>query len=105
MNMYCGWRFPTGPDNSPYAPWNESEPHYVPCGACGGKGKHWYACDVESGRETECTEETWRALPETDEEADTAQSSHIKGSVETCDICNGYGEVEYEEDFIPDFED
>jgi hypothetical protein len=41
----------------------------IECAACGGKGYHWHAYDFEADRETECTEETWELLPETEEEA------------------------------------
>ena len=67
--------------------------------ACGGKGYHWYAYDFEADRETECSEETWNILPETEEEAIAKRMHFIKGEKETCEVCDGEGEVEYEPDY------
>lgn len=50
-------------------------------------------------RETECTEETWELLPETEEEAIAKRMHFIKGEKETCEVCDGEGEVEYEPDY------
>ena len=84
--------------------WNE-EPNRVKCEACDGKGKHWYAYDIEADRETECTETTWNILPGTEELAVSARSRYMRGGVETCEVCDGAGEVEYEEDYEPEYDD
>ena len=49
--------------------------------------------------DTECTEETWELLPETEEEAIAKRMHFIKGEKETCEVCDGEGEVEYEPDY------
>lgn len=67
--MYESGYYPAGAEYDPRAPWNEREPTMIECAACGGKGYHWHAYDFEADRETECTEETWELLPETEEEA------------------------------------
>ncbi len=97
--------YPMGAQYDPRAPWNEREPTMVKCEACNGNGKHWHAYDIEADRETECTETAWNILPETEEEAIAKGEHYIKGEVETCEVCNGDGEVEYEEDYEPDYED
>ena len=71
----------------------------VECAACGGKGYHWYAYDIEADYETECSEEVWNMLPETEEEAEAKGEHIIKGEKETCEVCDGEGEVEYEPDY------
>lgn len=83
--MYESGYYPAGAEYDPRAPWNEREPTMIECAACGGKGYHWHAYDFEADRETECTEETWELLPETEKE--------------TCEVCDGEGEVEYEPDY------
>ena len=47
--------YPLGADYDPRAPWNQKEPTMVKCEACNGKGKHWYAYNIEENTETECT--------------------------------------------------
>ena len=68
--MYESGYYPAGAEFDPRAPWNEREPTMVECAACGGKGYHWYAYDFEADYETECSEEVWNMLPETEEEAE-----------------------------------
>ena len=97
--------YPLGAEHDPRAPWNEIEPHYVKCEACNGKGYHWYAYNFEKNEDTECTEETWWCLPETEEEAEAKRQHYIRGEIETCDVCDGVGEVEYEDDYEPDYDD
>ncbi len=97
--------YPLGAEHDPRAPWNEIEPHYVKCEACNGKGCHWYAYNFEKNEDTECTEETWWCLPETEEEAEAKRQHCIRGEIETCDVCDGVGEVEYEDDYEPDYDD
>lgn len=97
--------YPLGAEHDPRAPWNEIEPHYVKCEACNGKGCHWYAYNFEKNEDKECTEETWWCLPETEEEAEAKQQHYIRGEIETCDVCDGAGEVEYEDDYEPDYDD
>ena len=103
-NMYNNYDYPLGAD-TPDAPWNEKEPHYVKCEACNGKGCHWHAYNFETNEETECTEETWCVLPKTEEEAKAKRQHYIQGEKETCEVCDGVGEVEYEEDYEPDYDD
>lgn len=99
--MNCGG-YPLGADYDPYAPWNE---RMVKCEAFDGNGKHWYAYNIEADSETECTESVWNALPETEEIAG-ARGEHLsRGRVDTCEICDGNGEIEYEEDYEPDYDD
>lgn len=50
-------------------------------------------------REAECTEEEYDQLPETEEEAEAKGEHIIKGEKETCEVCDGEGEVEYEPDY------
>lgn len=97
--------YPLGAEHDPRAPWNEIEPHYVKCEACNGKGCHWYAYNFEKNEDTECTEETWWCLPETEEKAEAKRQHYIRGEIETCDVCDGVGEVEYEDDYEPDYDD
>lgn len=77
--MYESGYYPAGAESDPRAPWNEREPTMVECAACGGKGYHWYAYDFEADYETECSEETWNMLPETEEEAIAQHKYCIKG--------------------------
>lgn len=88
-----------------HAPWNEKAPNMVKCEACNGKGKHWYAYNIETNTETECTEFTWNALPDTEELAESTRSHYMRGGVEICEVCDGAGEVEYEEDYEPEYDD
>ena len=97
--MYESGYYPAGAEFDPRAPWNEREPTMVECAACGGKGYHWYAYDIEADYETECSEEVWNMLPETEEEAEAKGEHIIKGEKETCEVCDGEGEVEYEPDY------
>ncbi len=103
--MSCGGGYPLGAEYDPRAPWNEKEPVMVKCEACDGKGKHWYAYDISANRETECTETTWNILPETEELAEASRNRYMRGEVEICEVCDGSGEIEYEEDFEPDYDD
>ena len=97
--------YPLGAEHDPRAPWNEIEPRYVKCEACNGKGCHWYAYNFEKNEDTECTEETWWCLPETEEDAEAKRQHYIRGEIEICDVCDGVGEVEYEDDYEPDYDD
>lgn len=76
----------------------------VKCEECDGKGKHWYRYDIEKDRDEECTEDEWLALP-TEEEAEISGSPYARGEVEQCELCDGLGEIEYEEDYEPDYDD
>ena len=87
--MYESGYYPPGAEYDPRAPWNEKEPNMVKCEACNGKGYHWYAYNIETDKETECTEEAW----------------HCRGEKEACEVCGGIGEIEYEEDYEPDYDD
>lgn len=84
--MYESGYYPAGAEYDPRAPWNEREPTMIECAACGGKGYHWHAYDFEADRETE-------------EEAIAKRMHFIKGEKETCEVCDGEGEVEYEPDY------
>jgi len=44
-------------------------------------------------------------LPKTEEEAEAKRQHYIQGEKETCEVCDGVGEVEYEEDYEPDYDD
>lgn len=101
--MYESGYYPPGAEYDPRAPWNEKEPHYVKCEACNGKGYHWHAYNFHTDNETECTEETWLCLPRFEEFAGTGH--YIQGEKEICEVCDGVGEVEYEEDYEPDHDD
>ena len=103
--MYESGYYPPGAEHDPRAPYNEPEHHYVKCDACDGKGYHWYAYNFITDDEDECTEEEWLALPEHRYQAISNESELIRGLKETCDVCDGTGEVEYEEDFEPDYDD
>lgn len=85
--MYESGYYPAGAEFDPRAPWNEREPTMV------------YAYDFEADYETECSEEVWNMLPETEEEAEAKGEHIIKGEKETCEVCDGEGEVEYEPDY------
>lgn len=93
--MYESGYYPPGAENDPRAPWNEKEPHMVKC----------EACDFEKDEEIECTEQAWCCLPETEEHARSLNQHYIRGEQETCEVCDGVGEVEYEEDYEPDYDD
>ena len=97
--------YPPGAEFDPRAPWNEKEPHMIKCEACNGSGYHYYAYDFEKDEETECTEQAWLCLPSTEEQARSLNQHYIQGEKETCEVCVGEGEVEYEEDFEPDYDD
>ena len=79
----------------------------VKCEACNGNGYHWYAYNIETDEETECTEDAWYCLPEdewcdlpeTEETTEAKYRHYIRGAKETCEVCDGTGEVEYEEDY------
>ena len=91
--MNCGG-YPLGAEYDPRAPWNQKEPTMVKCEACNGNGKHWYAYNIEANTE-----------PETEELADATRSHYMRGEVEICEVCDGTGEVEYEEDYEPEYDD
>lgn len=92
--MYESGYYPPGAEHDPRAPWNCPEHHIAKCEACNGKGYHWYAYNFEMDIEKQCTEETWCALPATEEEACKSRVHYIQGAKETCEVCNGTGEVE-----------
>lgn len=102
--MSCGG-YPMGAEYDPRAPWNEREPTMVKCAACDGNGKHWFAYNIATGNEVECGEDAWNTLYDDEELADANGVKLIRGSVETCEVCNGEGDVEYDEDFEPDYDD
>lgn len=103
--MFESGYYPPGAEHDPRAPYNEPVPKMVKCEACDGTGYHWYAYDFLKDDETECTEQEWLSLPESEEGAQEALQTRIRGLKETCEVCDGYGEVEYEEDYEPDYED
>ena len=103
--MYESGYYPPGAEHDPDAPYNAKEPHYVKCEACNGNGFHWSAYDFEKDDYIECSEEMWCGLPETEEEAKAKCQNYIRGVKETCEVCDGAGEVEYEEDYEPDYDD
>ena len=91
--------YPAGAEYDRNAPWRQPDPEIVKCAACNGIGMHWYAYDFEAHRETECTETTWNCLPVTEEEARATGGHVIRGEVETCEVCDGEGEIEYYPDY------
>lgn len=91
--------YPLGAVNDPRAPWNEKEPQMVSCAACNGKGFHWFAYSIEKGENVETTETAYNMLPENEEEAERIGYRFCKGEKETCEVCNGDGEIEYEPDY------
>lgn len=101
--MYESGYYPAGAEHATRAPWNCC-PVTVPCPACGGKGRHWRAYDFVADEMTECGEEEWNALPETEEEAEAKGLRLVRDWAETCDVCFGSGEAEYEHDY-DDYED
>lgn len=72
------------------------EPATIKCEACNGKGKHWFAYDVSTNIETECTKKEWNTLPETELLAKISKGRHMRGEVVDCDACGGTGQIEYE---------
>ena len=103
--MFESGYYPLGAEHDPRAPYNEVEPRMVKCEACNGTGHHWYAYDFVKNEEAECTEQEWLALPESEEGAQAALQTCIRGLKEPCEVCDGAGEVEYEEDYEPDYDD
>lgn len=103
--MYESGYYPLGAEYDPRAPWNEKEPNMVKCEACDGKGSHWYAYNIETNEETECTEEAWLCLPETEDATEANGQHYCRGEKEICEVCGGIGEIEYEEDYEPDYDD
>lgn len=97
--------YPAGADYDPRAPWLQPDPHVVKCEACNGKGKHWYAYNIEQDTVMECSEEDWNSFPDSEEEAKLLKSKYIKSDVEICEVCDGTGEIEYEEDYEPDYDE
>lgn len=83
----------------------QRERHMVKCEACNGKGKHWFAYNFDDRYRTECTQETWSILPETPEQAELTRGHFIRDLVETCEVCDGEGELEYEEDYEPEYDE
>lgn len=75
--------------------------HYVKCEACNGQGYHYHAYNFEKDEVVECTPQTWECLPRTIQEARAHRQHYIRGLKEPCELCDGAGEVEYEEDFDP----
>lgn len=94
--------YPPGAEHDSRAPWNQQ---YVKCEACNGMGYIYYAYDIKKSEGFECTEEEWYSLPETEEQAQALNQHRIRGEKETCEVCDGVGEVEYEEDYEPDYDD
>lgn len=37
--------------------------------------------------------------------AEASRNRYMRGEVEICEVCDGAGEIEYEEDFEPDYDD
>ena len=103
--MFESGYYPPGAEHDPRAPWNEKEPHQVKCEACNGNGYHYYAYNIEKDEETECTVHTWSTLPKTEDQVRALHQHYIRGEKEICEACDGVGEVEYEEDYEPDYDD
>lgn len=97
--------YPAGADYDERAPWPQKDPHMVKCEACDGKGKHWYAYNMEEDTVIECSEEEWNSLPDSEEEAEAQKRTYVKSDVEICEVCEGEGEIEYEEDYEPDYDE
>ena len=77
----------------------------VKCEVCNGAGYHYYAYNFDTNVTTECTFSTWMILPETKCEARLHRQHFIRGTREICELCDGTGEVEYEEDFEPEYDE
>ncbi len=77
----------------------------VECPECGGKGTFYYAYKVETGEAVEVTEAAYNCLPETEEMAISKGQNYYKCDEEVCEVCDGAGEVEYEEDYEPDYDE
>lgn len=77
----------------------------VECPECGGKGVFYYAYDIDTDKDVECTKTAYDLLPETEEEARLKGGNYIKGGQEVCENCDGTGEVEYEPDYEPDYDE
>lgn len=84
---------------------HQISPSYRKCEACDGKGAHYYSYNLLKSEETEVTQGTWYCLPKTREEAEANREHYIRGGVDECEVCGGDGEVEYEEDYNPDYDD
>lgn len=95
--------YPAGAQFDSNAPWNQHDPNYIKCEACDGKGYHWHAYDIKNDSEVECTREAWLCLPETEEEAMALGQRYIQGDVESCEACEGRGEID-EDVYWADYE-
>lgn len=81
------------------------ETRMVECPDCGGKGKFYYAFDIDTNREVEVTEAAYRCLPDTEALARKRGQHFVKYDTEVCETCDGEGEVECEElDYEPDYD-
>ena len=94
--------YPLGAEHDSRAPWKQKDPIMTRCPACNGKGHFWYAYDLVTHQDRECTEEEWDSLPATEDETLATGVHVIRGEVETCEVCEGEGEIEYESDYEPD---
>lgn len=94
--MYESGYYPAGAEYDPRAPWNEREPTMIEC-----------AAKAITGTPTTLRPTAKRNVPrkrgscshETEEEAIAKRMHFIKGEKETCEVCDGEGEVEYEPDY------
>lgn len=82
-----------------YCPICSPEPQMVECPACGGKGRTYFAFNIERRTTTECTETAYNCLPEDEDVAASLNQNYCKGDIEVCEVCDGEGTVEYEPDY------
>lgn len=88
-----------------YCPICSPEPTMIVCPTCGGKGTFHYAYDIENDKDVECTGATYECLPENEDIARSRNQHYCKGYFETCEVCDGTGEIEYEPDYEPDYDE
>lgn len=88
----------------PGCPVCSPEPNYMKCEACNGTGYIWDRYDIDENTVTEVAEEEFNNLP-TEAEALEKGLRYCKGVKDVCMICNGIGEVEYEDDYNDYWED
>lgn len=64
------------------------------CPICKGLGHTgYYAFDVHSRKDVKCTETTWLALPDTEDDAYEKGQRYCKQEVEPCSKCGGEGYI------------
>lgn len=89
----------------PGCPVCSPEPRMIECAACQGKGYIWYRYDLEEDKETEVSEEEYNSLPFCMGEAIEKGLRYCQGERETCEVCDGAGEIEDDYSYDYDWDD